>query len=241
MATKRKVIEAYYNVDHNYWSNSKGDFIPTSGIPRLAFGLNALLKLHLIHADGSEVTDFDDSVVPHFAIFSESNVLLVEAGGEDINNAEALELWEADPTKGQFAVLLNCNTTQLQDALTGWECRRYPTEFIVLDVDSNLIGQYEMLVYCDSTQSATLASVDVIIAKQKTGTVTIQEGDAFSLVESDPSLYSVTSAVLEAPADATDNYSVTSVELASNGFKVFYNATILTAGYVLRYTLTKKG
>lgn len=240
MATKRKVIEAYYNVDHNYWSNSVGDYIPTSGIPRLAFGLNALLKLHLIHADGSEVVDYDGDSVPHFAMFDDTNTVVVETGGVDINSDEALELWEADPTKGEFAVLLNCNTDELLTAMTGWECRRYRVEFVMM-FDDTIIGQYEMLMYVDNTSSASSAEVNAIIARQKTGTVAVQEGDAFSLIEIDPSLYNVTSAILEAPADAADNYGVTSVEPAETGFRVFYNATISASGYVLRYVLTRKG
>lgn len=241
MASKRRIIDAYYNVDHNYWSNSKGDYIPTVGIPRFTFGAGVLIKLHLIRADGTAVTDYDATSLPHFTLFDTADIPIADAAEGDINNAEALELWEADVENGEFAILLNCNTTEYRDAIAGLVCFVGRMEFSV-SVDGVLLGQYTAQVYCDrSLQSETGTSVNTLIALTQQGSVNVQVEDGFSLIEANNTLYNVLGVVLQAPADAADNYGVTSIEPVTTGFKVYYNATIMTAGYVLRYTLMRKG
>lgn len=72
-------------------------------------------------------------------------------------------------------------------------------------------------------------------------TQAVEAGSSYSLVAANTATHNLHAPMLLAPEGSEANYAITSVEIVATGFKVFYNATIMSAGYVLCYSLMAKG
>lgn len=96
----------------------------------------------------------------------------------------------------------------------------------------------------ESTSLATPPGniVDDMIAERLTETDIAISANAFSTdILTDTTLYTVLGMYVVSPAGSEVGYSVTNIQVSAEGYKVFYNATVKEAGYILRYTLIRKG
>ena len=82
---------------------------------------------------------------------------------------------------------------------------------------------------------------DIYADKVVRGEVTIAINTRMNFVETDITLYDLLSAYVVSPAGAIVAYSVSNVQVQAEGFEVYYNATVLESGYMLRYSLMMKG
>lgn len=237
---KRQIIEAYYNVDGKHWSTANGSFALPSMIPCFGLYAKVAIKLHLISNYGLPVTDHTLGQGKTFTVYSEEGVKLCESLTESINNADGLALWNADATKGEFIILLDCATVPLQTLLADQKTARVRCEFIVID-EIGVVGEYKEYAYCEKTFYTADATTIPITAAMTQGSIDIDSDSVFSIVPANTVTHNILSPFIMSPTGAEINYSVTNVEVISEGFKVYYNATIVVAGYTLHYTLIRKG
>lgn len=242
MSSKRKIIEAYFNVDGGYWSDASGNFAVTPAIPRFGLYEQIAFKLHLIHNFGVQVTDYTNEQAFRLTIYSNTTgAKLLETVNAQINTVEGQEFWaEADSSKGLFVLLMDCTATALQTALANVSSLFTPFEFTVTD-SVGMIANYQTYVYCTNSRFAGASQIeDTLASAMKQGTLEIVENSSFSLIEEDTTKYNMLAPSLIAPEDTELNYGVTSVTITEQGFKVYYNATIAEAGFTLSYTLIRK-
>lgn len=256
-----KSLEVYYNVDRNYWSDANGNISVPSCVPRFSLYEQSVLKLHLIHDGGTEVTDYTDANIFGFLAYDYNGAPVIASNGSKINSPEAIAYWEeidavpavppdtpaiefvegANTAKGRFAILIDCATTELRDALAGKDCSYFRIEFTVAEVVT-IIAVLREKCYFDNVIATTDTIQDIIFGNPITsGEMEIPIGSAFVILAESADDYTLSSVLVEAPDNAEEVYSVTNVSIGDGAFKVWFNATVQEGSHKVIYTLVKKG
>lgn len=241
MSDYRK-LEAYFNIDTGHWCNEQGNPLNPSLVPRFTLYSKTLMFLHLVHNYGTEVTDFGGECEMSFSAFAENTgAIVVHTGSADINKAGFnLQFPEIDPNYGRFAVLVDCNTIELQSELYGLKTKVLNVEF-TFTTPTHIQGIIKAKCYFDNSAMTTQTVNAVAFAGAVTTyTKSIPEGLDYITVTADMSKYNLVSAVIEAPEGAGALYLVANVTPLNDGFRATFNATITETGHVLRYSLIRK-
>jgi hypothetical protein len=249
-----KSLEVYFNVDRNYWSDALGNISVPSCVPRFSLYEQSVLKLHLIHDGGTEVTDYTDGNIFVFIAYDYNGEPVIASDTTKINSVEALTYWVevpesegvtfvegANTEKGRFAVLINCATTELRDALTGNDNCYFKTEFTVVSV-ATIISVLRERCYFDNVKASTDVLQEIVFGNPLTsGEFVIPTGSAFIILTESADDYTLSSVLVEAPDNAEEVYSVANVSIGDGAFKVWFNATVQEDSHKVIYTLVKKG
>jgi len=256
-----KAQEVYYNVDRNYWSDANGNISVPSCVPRFSLYEHSVIKLHLIHDGGTEVVDYSDSQLFGFVAYDYNGNPVIASDSSKINSPEAIAYWEeieavpevppdtpavefvagANTEKGRFAIIVNCATTELRDALTGKSCSLFDIEFTIAEA-STIISVMKEQCYFNNVKASPEVVQDLIFGNPITsGEVTIPINSAFVILTESPDTYTLSSVLVEAPDTAEHVYTVANVSIGDGAFKVWFNATVQEDSHKVIYTLVKKG
>lgn len=242
--SQRKLIEVYYNVDGNHWSNSRGDYSMPLDVPRFSLYEKIALKLHLIHNGGGEVTNFTNAnTFFHFLAVDSKGNRVIETLSNNINSTEGKQLWEeANSANGRFIIFIDCATEELKKALEGFTCKQFPIRLIVYGTSQEVIACYREKVYFDNLVIEGEEITGIITSSTiVSGDIVVQPPAFFQELVFDVNCFAVLAAILRTPVGTDNAYFVTNIEPTETGAKVYFNATMQEEGYALGYSLIRKG
>jgi len=256
-----KTQEIYYNVDRNYWSDALGNISVPSCVPRFSLYEHSVIKLHLIHDGGTEVVDYSDSQLFGFVAYDYNGTPVIASDSSKINSPEAIAYWEeieaepavppdtpaiefvegANTEKGRFAIIVNCATTELRDALAGKDNCLFKIEFTVAE-NATVLTVLKEKCYFDNVLASTDTIQELIFGNPiVSGELPISIGSSFILLTESADDYTLSSVMVQAPDNAEHVYTVANVSIGDGAFKVWFNATVQEDSHKVIYTLVKKG
>lgn len=255
MSLNLKTRLVYFNVDRGYWSDELGNVLLPTQIPRFSLYEKSVLKLNLIHDGGTEVEDYAETQIFSFVCFDYEGSPVIASDNTKINSDEAKEYWVeetgednvitvkgANTAKGRFAIILDCATTELKSALTGYVSCFFNSEFTISEGTTIIAVQSEKCYF--NNVSGDSGVVDGIVFGNPVTNYEkdIPVGSDYVILDESTDTYSLSGAIIVAPEEGSEVYFITNVSKVEGSlFKVFINATVQEEGHKLSYTLIKKG
>lgn len=235
-----RIVEAYFCVDTVKWCASDGSPLLPRSMP--SFGIaNTLLRLHLIHSDGTVFEDLSSTTTftaTIYTSFATSGVRVVQTSEANINIpadwVETLESEGINIAQGRIAVRLNCATTEMVEQL-GEKVSGLYWLSIVSYVSGIPVETFSTQVVCRNVPDASGVSPVPVTSVLK-GVVNVSVGSDFVNIVADVTDCSPVCTLI-APLGDTNNIGVSNVIYSTDrlSFTVYFTAPVPTEGFQIAY------